>query len=94
MQTEGLLVTHPAFGRKGAGVDLANRYSAALPCRPETLHCPQADDDKVGGSAALAYNSRPNWLTYERTLAFATSLRELLNHTARAISLTCSRSSG
>jgi hypothetical protein len=26
----------------------------------------------------LAYDSRPNWTTYDRTLAFATSLRELL----------------
>ena len=26
----------------------------------------------------LAYSSRPNWSTYERVLAFATSLRELL----------------
>lgn len=26
----------------------------------------------------LAYDSRPNWSTYERTLAFADSLRELL----------------
>lgn len=26
----------------------------------------------------LAYDSRPNWSTFERTLAFATSLRELL----------------
>ena len=32
----------------------------------------------------LAYDSRPNWSTYERTLAFATSLRELLKpHGAR-----------